>query len=84
MICTNVIEYMNWKDQLFHAKNVEMVKISGTNRGQLSVVKPENMIFVQTEKKVSNQQPNQPKVIYIKQGAYWDVKYSRTTIFSTT
>ena len=61
-----------------------MVKISGTNRGQLSVLKPENMIFVQTEKNVSNQQPNQPKVIYIKQGAYWDVKYARTTIFSTT
>ena len=47
-----------------------MVKKSGTNRGHLSISKPENMIFVQTEKNVSNQQPNQPKVIYIKQGAY--------------
>ena len=61
-----------------------MAKISGTNRGQLSVLKPENMIFVQTEKNVSNQQPNQPKVIYIKQGAYRDVKCTQTTIFSTT
>ena len=47
-----------------------MVKISGTIRGQLSVLKPESMIFVQTDKNVSKQQPDQPKVLHIKQGTY--------------
>ena len=65
-----------------------MIKISGTIRGQLSVLKPESMIFIQTDKNLSKQQPNQPKVLYIKRGTYrlidQDVKYAQITIFSNT